>query len=137
MAEKDNKSTISTDDLQGLIRALIKEQGDAQLEQIKELKKPYISDEEKEAIAQRKKSFAESELQAQKYKEWKQNACSHLRPEDKKSLFWRIKNVFPKGAITLTCCRCGKILQNYYEDKIIPNKDFDYWITQPNGLFQG
>lgn len=135
--EKKVQSTISMEDLQGLIKALMKEQGEQQLEQIKELKKPYVSDEELAAIAARKKAFAESELQAIKFKEWKQNACRHIRDEDKKSLFWKIKNVFPRGAVTLVCCRCGKMLQNYFEDKLIANPEFDRWIAQPNGMFQG
>lgn len=134
---KDEKSniSISAEDFQKFLEAY----GQQQLEAIKELKVPYVDPKVVEAREEQKRQFRASEEQARAHKKWKEDNCTHIRPEDKKSLFWHFSNVYPKGAKTLACCRCNKKIQNFDPEAgvLIDNEEFNYWILQPNGLFQG
>ena len=134
---KDEKNTINItwEDFQKFLET----QNQQQLEAIKELKIPYVDPKVTAAREAQKEQFRLSEAQAQAHKKWKEDNCTHIRPEDKKSLFWQFRNVYPKGAITLACCRCNKKIQNYDPEAgtLIQNPEFDHWILQPNGLFQG
>jgi hypothetical protein len=113
------------------------------LEAIKELKEPYVSEKEIENARLAKERFAANERQDREYREAKQKRCPHTRPEDRKSLFMRIRNVFPRpkdGLIpySLVCSRCFKLLQNYdlESGKFVDNAEFNFWIQQPTSTVQ-
>ena len=133
--EEAVQATITMADLQKLLETM----GQNQLEQIKELKKPYVSEQDIENARLAKQRFRESEKQAREYKETRQRLCTHLRPEDGRSLFFKMRNVFPRGAYSLICCRCNKLVQNYDPEigKLVVNEEFDKWINVPTGTVQG
>lgn len=143
MAEKKEEVAMTFEQMQKFIETLIDKQGEKQLEAIKELKEPYVSEKDKENARLAKERFAANEKQDRLYREYKQKRCPHVRGEDRKSVMFRIRNVHPlpkDGMIpyTIFCSRCGIQYRNYDPEtgEYVNSTEFNYWFAQPTSTVQ-